>query len=557
MNAMKRIVCILLSLLVWVTGWGVDREMALKVARTVLGPETKGNGYVLIQEGPYFVFGRESGGYVIVSGYEAGHPVLAYSHSDIFRPESLPEAMRTLLDGYGRMLDEARNSGLQPDDATRAEWAAYLSGTVADPSEGVLLETAFWGQGAPYNMFCPLVGGQHCLTGCVNTSTATVMRYFKWPERGRGELPGGITLGHVYDWDSMPLTNLNEYTTAHQREEVARLMYELGMMNGSKYGLDATLASLNVERLVYHYDYDPHIRIVWRETVSSDLAWEEMIKTELLSARPVLYAARISETERHQFVVDGYQGRFFHVNMGWGGYSNTYMVVTPIDGGSSSFLKDLYQEHQMYIGIQPNRGEAAMGVSCVSIWISDFTYETGVPFFAYADLASNTPEEQSLDVAFALISGDGYIEEIISEPQKATLSGWDWYFPGNKCTITSALEKDQRIGLCYRNDAGVWEVVPAGEGVYYPMSHEQSLRSLCQLSYMKNLPAAPDCEQLSLRLPMDCRVEVYDEAQESSDLSIDNSTSSWEIKHRRDAPSRTVVVKLRDLTQSVQFRLVL
>lgn len=557
MNAMKRFVCILWALLVWVTGWGVDREMALKVTRTVLGPETKGNGYVLIQEGPYFVFGRESGGYVIVSGYEAGHPVLAYSHSDIFRPESLPEAMRTLLDGYGRMLDEARNSGLRPDEATRAEWAAYLSGTVADPSEGVLLETALWDQGAPYNMYCPLVGGQHCLTGCVNTSTATVMRYFKWPERGRGELPGGITLGHVYDWDSMPLTNLNEYTTAHQREEVARLMYELGMMNGSKYGLDVTLASLNVERLVYHYDYDPHMRIVWRETVSSDLAWEEMIKTELLSARPVLYAARISVTERHQFVVDGYQGRFFHVNMGWGGYSNTYMVVTPIDGGSSSILKDLYQEHQMYVGIQPNRGEAAMGVSCDDLVIGDFSYETGVPFYAYAFLGSNVPEEQVLDVAFALVNGDGFIEERLSDSQETVLPGWDKRFLGAMCTITSSLKKDQRICLCYRKGDGAWTVVPAGEGVYYPMSHEQGLRSLCQLSYVKSLSADPDCEQLSLRLPRDCRVEVYDESPESSDLSIDNSFGSWIIKHRHDAPSRTVVVKLRDLTQSVQFRLVL
>lgn len=47
----------------------------------------------------------------------------------------------------------------------------------------VLLETANWSQGEPYNRQTPTIKGKHTVTGCVATAMGIIMKYHEYPIR--------------------------------------------------------------------------------------------------------------------------------------------------------------------------------------------------------------------------------------------------------------------------------------------------------------------------------------------------------------------------------------
>ena len=92
------------------------------------------------------------------------------------------------------------------------------SGIIVAP----LLKTK-WAQGSPYNDLFPMVNGERKPTDCGTTSMVQIMKFHKYPARGKGEssVVGPTSYTHpsvsvpltsmnvAYDWDNM----LNEYTT--------------------------------------------------------------------------------------------------------------------------------------------------------------------------------------------------------------------------------------------------------------------------------------------------------------------------------------------------------
>ena len=148
---------------------------------------------------------------IVVAGDDMARPILGYSFSpDQDADGNYPPAMKDWLDEMERQIDYARNSGL-PDKAIRQQNLPYNSVNVIKQ-----LTTAQWGQSFPFNLYCPSIGMQTCLTGCVATSYAILMKYYGSPYGGNGRTQGYISsktgvsvaprdLNHSYQWDRMPL----------------------------------------------------------------------------------------------------------------------------------------------------------------------------------------------------------------------------------------------------------------------------------------------------------------------------------------------------------------
>lgn len=314
----------------------------------------------------YFVFniGTDQG-FVIVSGDDRVRPVLGYSDTGKFDPDNLPENLRGMLASYQDQITWAESQNVEATPEIAAEWSRGLSGTALRNGGGVRLETALWNQGNPYNAMCPLIGGEHALTGCGATATAIIMRYHQWPTFAQN----GVTVHPLayerpewqcepldyssgYNWNSMPLE-----VTGSSAPEIAKLMWHIGANISMDYGLYASSSSMSdvVKALQDVFDYSLATRALQRDHYS-EAEWEEMLIAELDAGRPVLYRGRTSNNEGHLFVCDGYNSNhYFSINWGWGGYKNNYFLLSALGEAQSGIYN---YEQWMAVGVKKDEGES-------------------------------------------------------------------------------------------------------------------------------------------------------------------------------------------------------
>ena len=96
--------------------------------------------------------------------------------------------------------------------------------------------------------------------------------------------------------------------------------------------------------IIKYFDYDASASTVWRCQRSYN-EWVDMLYAELEAKRPVMFSGTATDGA-HSFVVDGYaEEDYFHVNWGWGGFSDGYYRVLLMDpneqgiGGSPSSME--------------------------------------------------------------------------------------------------------------------------------------------------------------------------------------------------------------------------
>lgn len=384
-----------------------------------------------------YAFDNESaGGYVIVAGEDAASPVLGFSLSESFPEQDMPEQMRDLLEYYGNVLRMAREQ----------RWETATASTPFDASQTVRLQTAWWSQGDPYNRYCPVINGERCVTGCVATAIGIIMNYHRWPERGSGDLPSysydyngvsntveGHSLGHTYDWEAM---NKEE---GRDDDQIARLLYDVGVMAQMCYTPSASGAGTSsVKKLADYFAYDKDIRVVYR-VHSTDAQWEQVIREEIDARRPVLFSGYLP-TAGHAMVIDGYSGRYFGINFGWGGgsgsregYSNPnkeghWFLLTPIEGHEQDLV--YYNESQtIYYNIKPDEGGESDWFSAAYVAGNlglPYDFSVGKEFPLYLTIRIN--DDRNVQCEYDLFDQAGNFKERISEPfevyysQHATVS---------------------------------------------------------------------------------------------------------------------------------------
>lgn len=310
-----------------------------------------------VGEAGVYVFNNEGGGfYLIAASDKVANPVLGYSNTGSFSVENIPDNMRAWIENYADEVQYIEQAPLSVMPGTRAS---------ADiKSVKPLLNDINYNQDAPYNNLCPMKGNNRTVTGCVATALAQVMRYYKYPEVGRGEHSyswNGQTLAMnfaetPFDWDNM-LPDYSEVNATDEQElAVATLMYAVGVSCDMQYDVSSgAVTATAVGALVEYFKYSKTAHALCHD-VTPTTEFEEAIRNDLYANRPVIYTGR-TKNAGHCFVVDGCDTQgYFHVNWGWGGVSNGYFLTTAMDpymqgiGGSDGAFN---LSQQIFLGIQP------------------------------------------------------------------------------------------------------------------------------------------------------------------------------------------------------------
>lgn len=320
--------------------------------------------YGVVDEPAFYVFNAADGkGFVVVSGDDDFPKIIGYSNEGFFPSDGqMPEGLNDFLSSYSQYVADVR-SGIA--DAPLLEADKVVSADYI-PVVGPLC-TSKWSQSAPYNMYAPKIGSTVCPVGCVATAMSQLMYFWKYPEKGQGQvsytvptynIPLSADLSQsVYDWANMADAVTNSSSDA-AKAAVAQLCYDAGVSvsmqyapaSSGAYDLDAMSA------LVHNFGYSSSsIRMVYKECYATTDEWKEVMKSELDEGRPVYFSAVSPggggvDAGGHAFVVDGYDtDDFAHVNWGWGGQYNGYFSLTRMNPGGYAFTSN----QSMIIGIKP------------------------------------------------------------------------------------------------------------------------------------------------------------------------------------------------------------
>lgn len=389
---------------------------------------------------PYYVYNADSNnGFVIISGDDRARCILGYSDKGSFDFNNLPPQLADILNRYVEQLKA------MPDDApAHSSWGAKAQ--AKSSGEGVLLETANWGQGAPYNSLCPVIDGERALTGCVATAMAIVMKYHNWPAE--------------YDWDAMPMEQ-----PGNPIESLSKLMADAGKTVLMNYGISESGANMNWvgHRLQQTFKYSPDCQYITSVNFSNE-EWVNMLKGNLDNNEPVIYSGT-SGTVGHAFIIDGYQDDNYHINWGWNGACNGYFALDALTPDES---QNYSSNTGMVINIVPDKsGKEYSSVFC------DYGYfwatgglATGSHFsvdspkqgqeFDYTCSKLSYPCDEYGQIGLLLYDSNGNVKEILkSRPYTETIDNYGMGIYGvdimfSNISIYSDVQPDDYITLATR-----------------------------------------------------------------------------------------------------------
>ena len=308
-----------------------------------------------------YVFTPANGvGFTIASANDVAVPVLGYSDASVFDADNMPIQLKTWLSEMNRRIAFLEKQGIPAQKSVYApsEWA---------PIEPLC--KTLWDQGAPYNNETPIIDGAQSPSGCVATSFAQAMYYFKYPDRGQGTVSysnNGKTLRlnlgvKAFKWDDMiDVYEKGEYTEA-QANAVSYLMKACGYSVQMNYGKSSSgaMSYRLINAMVENFGYDASASYEDRQYYSTT-GWAELIYNNIKNVGPVIYDGAAHDGG-HSFICDGYNGDgYFHFNWGWGGLSDGYYVLdvlNPESQGTGGAVGGFNWGQNAVINMQKPTGE--------------------------------------------------------------------------------------------------------------------------------------------------------------------------------------------------------
>jgi len=400
-------------------------------------------------------------GYIVVPALKELPPVKVYSERhDLnvddrdgfarFLREMLLYRVRTFAREYGDpsasqpatgdvLLDPRHRETWDRYTVSPEEFAASLRGARGRQrwTDGPLLTTA-WHQFGPYFDLCP-VGDEDCedcdngnepdttsttcLTGCVATALAQIVRFHEWPAAGGshtyhwdgdetcvGDPSAGADLFADYqdgfDWASMPDT-CDAGSPQAEKDAVAELCFEIGVAAEMDYGRCASSADplTALTTLVDCLGYDPSfiVRARFDPCYSPAMEdWWDFLRYNIERGWPILYIipSPTLYDPPHAIVCDGIgesedDDFLYHMNYGWADEHTAWYVVDELamSGGPEGEIAYAYL-HPRPLGWRDNFSvaQAASETLHVSIprsdevlWVNvEVTSNQGITQSAYA-----------------------------------------------------------------------------------------------------------------------------------------------------------------------------
>lgn len=294
---------------------------------------------------------QDGSNWVVLTNEQSVSPIVCLGEGTLSVAELQESPLWLLLNESMLGLDSLRRS----DDYEPAENAIALQSTARATKMTPLLNlngANYWKQynnnsnpttdaTKVYNKFCPdfyNCSNGKTYVGCTAVAMAQVMWYNKWPYSA--SIPSkidvaGITSGtnvtRTYNWSNMPVT-IQDNTPISQVDAIASLMRDCGYAGHTIYakaGSSMTLTNA-ISALRKTFQYTAHMK----QYSSGAKIFNNLVKSEIAAKRPVMIqATHASNGKAHTFVIDGYDSasEMFHLNMGWGGGSNTWYSVSGSD----------------------------------------------------------------------------------------------------------------------------------------------------------------------------------------------------------------------------------
>ncbi|MCM1291880.1 MAG: C10 family peptidase [Prevotella sp.] len=415
----------------------------------------------------FFIFSdNEAGCFTIVAADTRISPILGYSLSNGFDYNNIPCNIQWWLNEYSAQINAYLNTN--PQQTTRAI-------TDTNPRKAIepLVKTQ-WDQSTPYNNACPIIDGQHCVTGCVATAMSQVLKYHNWPPSGSGSRDD-FSFDRTFDWNNMLDTYLSPQSyNANQAQAVANLMLACGKSVDMKYSPYASgaMAYKMQYALPTYFKYSPGVRHLMR-IYYSQAEWDELIYQELLAGRPVIYGGQSPEGG-HSFVCDGYSSDgFFHINWGWSGISDGYFrlnALTPSQSGIGGFDGGYNQNQTALVYIQKENGNGVMQQEIVAN--NAFVYSDD------AFIIDSTPNEKGLiynplessifiNVGLKITDTDGNLILNVEDPEGTELEAY-YGFPGFTIQFPELSDGKYHLYPIYKTPDSDWSPIkiPYGKQQY-------------------------------------------------------------------------------------------
>lgn len=377
------------------------------------------------------MFNNQDGGFIIVGGDEAADDVLGYAFNGSFDSRQLPPNFRWWLSTYEQSISKSIRAR-RADNRMMARAPRKASSLPTVPT----LLTTQWNQDMPYNAMIPgntstTPWDYQYATGCVATAVAQIMTYHKWPEHGWSSnkyQKNGYTYeadfgNTTYNWELLQDHYDEPYTGTAAEQEVAKLMYHIGVAVNMDYGMmqdggSGASTYTASQRLETHFGYKSGQFI--QRNLLSDADWENYVYSELSSRRPVLYSGTSEDGGGHAFVCDGFENGKFHINWGWGGYCDGMYNLTPtasedaLDPNGSGIggagEGETYKSLQsIVVGLEPNTSyDGCLRVSDVIMPYCDNYYVSDEPFEIEYVLENSSSVPRTIsDPTLYIYSGNG------------------------------------------------------------------------------------------------------------------------------------------------------
>jgi len=380
-----------------------------------------------------YVFNRDNnGGFVIVSADDNAVTILGYADEGSFDAANMPSNVRFWLDYYAERIAVAQPAVNKGKPIRKAKTTTAISPLLD-------IEGIKWNQTAPYYNMCPSDVGGRCVTGCVATAAAQIMRFWKWPVQGQGshsytwEKCTNYNNKHActssedvvlsvdfsqttYDWDNM-LPQYGSGATQVEKDAVALLMYHVGVSCNMAYASTASGAWTDImgDALVSNFGYKNTAQY-YTQFNNPSLTIDKITNyflADLQAGRPILMGGETADHQAgHEFVCDGVDANgLFHINWGWGGMSNGYFALSALDpdnqgtGGASS--NEGYATNIDFIlGVEPDR--EPVHVTGISIEPTEVT----IGIKGHADLTVTVLPAEASNKAIVWSSADEHIATV-------------------------------------------------------------------------------------------------------------------------------------------------
>jgi hypothetical protein len=296
------------------------------------------------------LFNLEPEGWILLSTDIKVKPVIGFSFTGTFEKpvENVNDPMYNWFNFYQRQIKKIITNKTFKEQNLWEEMRKYaVSKETASSYVRVMpFMKVNWGQGKNWNQFCPSDAsgpGGHVYVGCVAVSMAQAMSVFKIPVQGKGSNnyldpkygTQYVNFGNTfYNWNLMSVSEADQYNSL--------LLYHCAVAVDMNFGADGSgTQTLNAASALRNY-FSFSRNLLYKSRTGTDKEWQDMLSTELLHGRPVIYSGDADDgNPGHAFNLDGVMNSsYFHINWGWSGSNNGYYTLDALNAASTNFNKN-------------------------------------------------------------------------------------------------------------------------------------------------------------------------------------------------------------------------